>query len=74
MRLASDINPAAPLPNPILGEAGSTPQERYADYKILRRNGAVVGFEPDKIAVAMTKAFLAVAGNTAAACVRRCAR
>ncbi|HSN21572.1 MAG TPA: ribonucleoside-diphosphate reductase subunit alpha [Usitatibacter sp.] len=43
------------------------PQERYADYKIIRRNGAVVAFEPDKIAVAMTKAFLAVSGNTAAA-------
>src|SRR6185436_15873673 len=69
MRLSSDIHPAAPLANPsILGE--ESPQaaaERYADYKIVRRNGAVVGFEPDKIAVAMTKAFLAVQGNTAAA-------
>ncbi len=67
MRLSSDIHPAAPLANPILGEEGATPQERYADYKIIRRNGAVVAFEPDKIAVAMTKAFLAVSGNTAAA-------
>jgi ribonucleoside-diphosphate reductase alpha chain len=68
MRLASDIHPAAPLANPILGEeTSSPPQERYADYKIIRRNGAVVGFEPDKIAVAMTKAFLAVSGGTAAA-------
>src|SRR5438477_5078715 len=67
MRLSSDINPAAPLPNPILGETDTTAQERYADHKIIRRNGAVVGFEPDKIAVAMTKAFLAVSGNTAAA-------
>jgi len=67
MRLASDIHPAAPLANPILGEEGLPPQERYADYKIIRRNGAVVGFEPDKISVAMTKAFLAVSGNTAAA-------
>ncbi len=67
MRLSSDIHPAAPLANPDLGEESSTPQERYADYKIIRRNGAVVGFEPDKIAVAMTKAFLAVAGNSAAA-------
>src|SRR5260221_14434313 len=68
MRLASDIPPAAPLANPILGEESSqATAERYADYKIIRRNGAVVGFEPDKIAVAMTKAFLAVAGNTAAA-------
>src|SRR3954470_3561043 len=68
MRLASDILPAAPNVSPILGEERSdTPQERYADYKIIRRNGAVVGFEPDKIAVAMTKAFLAVIGNSAAA-------
>src|SRR5436305_3447514 len=67
MRLASDVHPAAPLQNPILGEEASPSQERYADYKIIRRNGAVVGFEPDKIAVAMTKAFLAVIGNTAAA-------
>ena len=67
MRLASDIHPAAPLANPILGEEAGTSQDRYADYKIIRRNGAVVGFEPDKIAVAMTKAFLAVSGNTAAA-------
>ncbi len=68
MRLASDIHPAAPLATPILGEeSSSVAAERYADYKIIRRNGAVVGFEPDKIAVAMTKAFLAVSGNTAAA-------
>src|SRR5688500_10357061 len=67
MRLGTDISPAAPLANPILGEEASTAPERFADYKIIRRNGAVVGFEPDKIAVAMTKAFLAVSGNTAAA-------
>jgi ribonucleoside-diphosphate reductase alpha chain len=30
------------------------------DYRIIRRNGAVVAFEPSKISVAMTKAFLAV--------------
>ncbi|MFZ3321007.1 MAG: ribonucleoside-diphosphate reductase subunit alpha [Usitatibacter sp.] len=68
MRLSSEINPAAPVTTQqILGEDSSTtPLERYADYKIIRRNGAVVGFEPDKIAVAMTKAFLAVSGNNAA--------
>lgn len=31
-------------------------------YKVLRRNGNVVEFNPSKIAVAMTKAFLAVEG------------
>ncbi|WP_449369578.1 ribonucleoside-diphosphate reductase subunit alpha [Thiomonas sp.] len=39
----------------------------FSDYKIIRRNGAVVGFEPGKIAVAMTKAFLAVQGGQGAA-------
>ncbi|WP_028455843.1 ribonucleoside-diphosphate reductase subunit alpha [Chitinilyticum litopenaei] len=39
----------------------------YTDYKIIRRNGAVVPFEPSKISVAMTKAFIAVQGSHAAA-------
>ena len=39
----------------------------YADYKLIRRNGAVVAFEPTKIAVAMTKAFIAVRGGQGAA-------
>jgi ribonucleoside-diphosphate reductase alpha chain len=43
------------------------PQANLGDYKIIRRNGAVVGFEPSKIAVAVTKAFLAVHGTHGAA-------
>ncbi len=39
----------------------------YANYQIIRRNGAVVPFEPNKIAVAMMKAFLAVHGTQGAA-------
>ncbi len=42
----------------------------YADYKLIRRNGAVVSFEPSKIAIAMTKAFIAVQGGQAAASAR----
>ncbi len=38
-----------------------------AHYQIIRRNGAVVPFEPNKIAVAMMKAFLAVHGTQGAA-------
>jgi len=38
-----------------------------AHYQIIRRNGAVVSFEPNKIAVAMMKAFLAVHGTQGAA-------
>ncbi len=36
-------------------------------YQVIRRNGAVVGFEPGKIAIAMMKAFLAVHGTQGAA-------
>src|SRR5215213_2632110 len=38
-----------------------------ANYQIIRRNGAVVPFEPNKIAIAMMKAFLAVHGTQGAA-------
>lgn len=38
-----------------------------AHYQIIRRNGSVVPFEPNKIAVAMMKAFLAVHGTQGAA-------
>jgi ribonucleoside-diphosphate reductase alpha chain len=43
---------------------------RFAQYKVIRRNGAVVGFEPSKISIAMTKAFLAVNGGQGAASAR----
>ncbi|MEY3476442.1 MAG: hypothetical protein RLY65_842, partial [Pseudomonadota bacterium] len=33
-----------------------------SDFKLIRRNGSVVAFEPVKISVAMTKAFLAING------------
>ncbi|CCD29168.1 Ribonucleoside-diphosphate reductase alpha subunit (Ribonucleotide reductase) [Candidatus Glomeribacter gigasporarum BEG34] len=40
------------------------------DYTVIRRNGAVVMFEPSKISVAMTKAMLAVHGEQSAASAR----
>ena len=39
-------------------------------YRIVRRNGSIASFDVDKISVAMTKAFLAVEGNQAAASSR----
>ncbi|MDA8328180.1 MAG: ribonucleoside-diphosphate reductase subunit alpha [Betaproteobacteria bacterium] len=45
-------------------------QATLHDYKIIRRNGAVVAFEPGKIAIALTKAFIAVHGGQAAASAR----
>jgi ribonucleoside-diphosphate reductase alpha chain len=41
-----------------------------AQYRVIRRNGAVVPFEPSKITVAMTKAFLAISGGQGAASAR----
>src|SRR4051794_30793631 len=51
-------------------EASSPARGPYADFKVIRRNGAVVAFEPGKISVAMTKAFLAVNGAHGAASAR----
>jgi ribonucleoside-diphosphate reductase alpha chain len=47
-----------------------TGRAEFSDYKIIRRNGSVVGFEPAKITIAMTKAFLAVNGGQGAASAR----
>ncbi len=43
---------------------------RLVDFKVIRRNGSVVAFEPHKIAIAMTKAFLAINGGHGAASAR----
>ena len=47
-----------------------TPPSQWANYSLIRRNGAVVGFEPSKIGIALTKAFLAVNGGQGAASAR----
>lgn len=48
-------------------EASAQAASAYQGYQIIRRNGAVVSFEPSKIAVALMKAFLAVHGTQGAA-------
>ncbi|MCC6867693.1 MAG: hypothetical protein IT522_02615, partial [Burkholderiales bacterium] len=64
----------APPRDLLVGEAGSPvasgADPRFAPYKIIRRNGSVVGFEPSKISIAMTKAFLAVTGGQGAVSAR----
>ena len=66
---ASTTTPAARSPATALATtpANSAPSTAFAGYQIIRRNGAVVAFEPSKIAVALTKAFLAVHGTQGAA-------
>ncbi len=69
MQIAQE-NALSGAPRAAVPAASLSPRSPFADYKVIRRNGAVVGFEPTKISVAMTKAFLAVNGNQGAASAR----
>ncbi|WP_128113056.1 ribonucleoside-diphosphate reductase subunit alpha [Polynucleobacter necessarius] len=60
----------APSAGFVAGGVGGTQATQLSDYKIIRRNGSVVAFEPSKIAIAVTKAFLAVNGGQGAASAR----
>jgi ribonucleoside-diphosphate reductase alpha chain len=55
----------SPLPAAAAAVSGTV--SAYQGYQIIRRNGSVVSFEPNKIAVALMKAFLAVHGTQGAA-------
>ncbi|WP_420885660.1 ribonucleoside-diphosphate reductase subunit alpha [Candidatus Vallotia lariciata] len=46
------------------------PQTRFTSYKVIRRNGSVMSFEPSKITIAVRKAFLAVTGDQGATSAR----
>ena len=76
MQVASSaVTPSSPAQrNLMTGETSATlaanNDPRLAQYKVIRRNGAVVAFEPSKIAIAVTKAFLAVNGGQSAASAR----
>ncbi|MGA0610414.1 ribonucleoside-diphosphate reductase subunit alpha [Caldimonas sp. KR1-144] len=64
------VQPSASVSTSVPGAVPSQPVasgSAYAGYQIIRRNGAVVSFEPHKIAVALMKAFLAVHGTQGAA-------
>ena len=68
----SVANTPSPSRNENLGpvtsaDSSNTANPALAHYHLIRRNGAVVPFEPNKIAVAMMKAFLAVHGTQGAA-------
>lgn len=67
--IASVTRPSAVPPSQTDSPADANGGQ-WASYNIIRRNGSVVGFEPGKIAIAMTKAFLAVNGGQGAASAR----
>jgi ribonucleoside-diphosphate reductase alpha chain len=70
MQLTTETVAVPPSLGFTMSQASAGTEQEFAEYKVIRRNGAVVGFEPPKISVAMTKAFLAVNGGTGAASAR----
>jgi len=70
MQLATERVLVSPATSSALNEVPVAPDARYAQYKVIRRNGSVVGFEPAKISIAMAKAFIAVNGGQGAASAR----
>src|SRR4051812_41989743 len=72
MQTAQDnsINPQHVKPGSAQADNGAADIAARGDYRIIRRNGSVVAFEPNKISVAMTKAFLAIAGGQGAVSAR----
>jgi ribonucleoside-diphosphate reductase alpha chain len=71
MQISTDFQP--PVDTILINDVMTSdvpPAPAYPDHKIIRRNGAVVAFEPNKIAIALTKAFIAVNGGQAAASAR----
>ncbi len=68
MQLATNLTSSTPSGE--VQEKESTDNDliaSYPDHKVIRRNGSVVNFEPPKISLALTKAFLAVSGGQGAA-------
>lgn len=62
----SSSNPASITPTTNASVAATAPGQ----IRVIKRNGKVVPYDGDKIAIAITKAFLAVEGGTAAASSR----
>ena len=70
MQLVTDPEKSPSVAGASVAEVSAVSQSAYPEYRIIRRNGAVVGFDPGKISVAMTKAFLAIEGGQGAASAR----
>jgi ribonucleoside-diphosphate reductase alpha chain len=72
---ATSMNPAAQSALAALNSLSGSPTNttdanRTSLYKVIRRNGSVVPFEPSKISIALTKAYLATHGSQTAASSR----
>jgi len=70
MQIAVEPTPSRTTPQITATPEDAVREALYAQYKVIRRNGSVVSFEPAKVAIAMTKAFIAVNGGQGAASAR----
>ncbi len=70
MQIATDPSRPAAAPLFTIPQGQDMADERYSLFKVVRRNGSVVAFEPAKISIAVTKAFLAINGGQGAASAR----
>ena len=69
---SESVGNQTPATPPVTGTQSQTRLAATApgQMRVIKRNGTVVSFEDSKISVAITKAFLAVEGGTAAASSR----
>ena len=70
MHLATDVGVSSSPRAPSAVSEQTSQENVFSQYRVIRRNGSVVGFEPAKISIAMTKAFIAVNGGQGAASAR----
>ncbi len=70
MRISPDTSRSAAAQQFLIPQEQEMVDERYSLFKVIRRNGSVVAFEPAKISIAVTKAFLAINGGQGAASAR----
>lgn len=70
MQLATDSTSSTIASSHDFSSSSAYQDSRYSQYKIIRRNGSVVAFMPNKISIALTKAFIAVNGSQSAASSR----
>ena len=70
MQTSTSSAPRQEAAPPFVSQAAPVTENAWTHYNIIRRNGSVVNFEPSKIGIAMTKAFLAVNGGQGAASAR----
>ena len=64
------VETVSPADAGVQAARNSSSSNPYNQFQVIRRNGKTTGFDPEKIKVAMTKAFLEVEGGSAAASSR----